>query len=142
MRRWHSEPLDIPTVSVRVANWQHELMTGAFEFLSECAADDETIFVLPDMPILYVATGKTNPTPYDLIIPGNVIDEKIVEALRAAGTRCIVRNPHMYVQFESFETLFPLVSAYLESEFDVVRTLEADANRWLCLQRRAPVNEQ
>ena len=114
-------------------------MRGAHEFLSECAVDDETIFVAPDMPLLYVLTCKRNPTPYDLIIPGNVDDETIVQGLRRFDTRCVVRNAAMYAQFESFEALFPQVSAYLDSSFEVVRTLESQGNRWLCLQRRSMV---
>lgn len=136
LRDWHSEPMRLGGASVRVDPQQAALWREAAEFLKTCAAGDPTIFVAPDMPLLYVLTAKRNPTPFDLIIPGNVADDVIVARLRAAGTRCVVYNPNMYAQFSPFDRLFPETSAYFTSAFEVKRRLGSEQGGWLGLQRK------
>ncbi len=136
LREWHSEPLNLVGASVRVDPQRAELWRDAVDFLGACAEGDETIFVAPDMPLLYVLTRKRNPTPFDLIIPGNVEDDVIVERLHAANTRCVVYNPSMYAQFEPFDRLFPETAAYFASSFEVKRRLGAGQAEWLCLERK------
>ncbi len=135
LREWHSEPLGLAGASVRVDPHQAALWRDAAAFLGACAEGDPTVFVAPDMPLLYVLTGKRNPTPFDLIIPGNVEDDVIVERLRAAQTRCVVFNPRMYPQFAPFDRLFPQTAAYFTSAFEVKRRLGAGDAAWLCLER-------
>lgn len=136
LREWHSEPMNLAGASLRVDPQQAALWREAAAFLETCADGDATIFVAPDMPLLYVLTGKRNPTPFDLIIPGNVEDDVIVERLRAAGTRCVVYNPNMYAQFSPFDRLFPETSAYFASAFEVKQRLGREQGGWLGLQRK------
>ncbi|MEB2284461.1 MAG: hypothetical protein B6D46_02955 [Polyangiaceae bacterium UTPRO1] len=136
LRKWYSEPLGIAGASVRVAPEQAELWRSAVDFLGTCARGDATIFAAPDMPLLYVSTGKRNPTPFDLVIPGNVEDDVIVQRLRAAGTRCVVYNPTMYVQFRPFAELFPRTAAYFAAAFAVERRLGSEPGGWLGLERK------
>jgi hypothetical protein len=136
LREWHSEPMNLAGASVRVDPQQAELWRAAADFLATCADGDTTIFVAPDMPLLYMLTGKRNPTPFDLIIPGNVEDDVIVARIRAAGTRCVVYNPTMYAQFNPFDRLFPETAAYLTSAFEVKRRLGSEPGGWLGLQRK------
>ncbi|MCC6847856.1 MAG: glycosyltransferase family 39 protein [Deltaproteobacteria bacterium] len=136
LRDWHAEPMNLAGASVRVDPHQAELWREAMEFLDACAEGDRTIFVAPDMPLLYVLTGKRNPTPFDLIIPGNVEDDVIVARLRAAGTRCVVYNPAMYAQFSAFDRLFPETAAYFMSAFEVKRRIGSGSHEWLGLERK------
>lgn len=136
LREWHSEPLGLPGASLRMEPQWARLWREAVDFVDSCAQGDDTIFVAPDMPLLYVLTQKRNPTPFDLIIPGNVEDDVIVERLRAANTRCVVFNPTMYVQFEAFDRLFPQTAAYFTSAFEVKRRLSVGHMEWLGLERK------
>ncbi len=136
LREWHSEPMNLAGASVRVDPQQGRMWREATEFLGSCAGDDATIFVAPDMPLLYVLTGKRNPTPFDLIIPGNVEDDVIVARMRAAGTRCVVYNPAMYAQFNPFDRLFPQTAAYFTSAFQVKRQIGPEQGGWLGLERK------
>jgi len=137
LREWHSEPLDLAGASVRMEPQWARLWREAVDFVNACAPGDDTIFVAPDMPLLYVLTQKRNPTPFDLIIPGNVEDDVIVERLKAANTRCVVFNPKMYAQFEAFDRLFPETAAYFTSAFEVTRRLSVGQMEWLGLERKA-----
>jgi hypothetical protein len=136
LREWHSEPLDLAGASVRVEPQWARMWREAVDFVNACAQGDDTIFVAPDMPLLYVLTQKRNPTPFDLIIPGNVEDDVIVERLRAANTRCVVFNPTMYAQFEAFDRLFPETAAYFTKAFEVKRRLSVGRMEWLGLERK------
>ncbi|MCC6763037.1 MAG: glycosyltransferase family 39 protein [Deltaproteobacteria bacterium] len=136
LREWHSEPMNLAGASVRVDPYQADLWRDAADFLGTCAHGDATIFVAPDMPLLYVVTGKRNPTPFDLIIPGNVEDDVIVARMRAAGTRCVVYNPRMYAQFDSFDRLFPETAAYFTTAFEVKRHIGSGPGGWLGLERK------
>lgn len=137
LREWHSEPFDLAGASVRMEPERAQIWREAVDFVNTCAQGDDTIFVAPDMPLLYMLTKKRNPTPFDLIIPGNVEDDVIVERLKAANTRCVVFNPKMYAQFEPFDRLFPETAAYFTSAFEVTRRLSVGQMEWLGLERKA-----
>jgi len=92
--------------------------------------------VATDMPILYLASGRRNPTPYDLVIPGDIREDVLLEAVEAAGVDCIVFSPKMYAQFAPFEELFPRVAAYLSEQFVTVGTTTIQQNGWQFLRRR------
>ncbi len=136
VRRWYPEPMGVPAVSLRVSPTQAALFNGAYEFLIACADPGEAIFVAPDMPVLYVATGGRNPTPYDLTIPGNVKDDVIVERLQASRARCIVYNPRMYAQFSDFRAIFPRFTSYLETVYTRAATISAGDETWHGLERK------
>lgn len=136
LREWHSEPMNLAGASLRVDPRQATLWRAATEFLDACADGETTIFVAPDMPLLYMLTEKRNPTPFDLIIPGNVKDDVIVARMRAAGTRCVVYNPSMYAQFKPFDQLFPETAAYFTNAFEVKRRLGPEEGGWLALERK------
>lgn len=137
LREWHSEPFDLAGASVRMEPQWARLWREAVNFVDACAHGDDTIFVAPDMPLLYMLTKKRNPTPFDLIIPGNVEDDVIVERLKAANTRCVVFNPTMYAQFEPFDRLFPETAAYFTNAFEVKRRLSVGRMEWLGLELKA-----
>jgi hypothetical protein len=129
------EPLMMPAASVHVSRREANLYRAAQDFLTTCARDGDPVFVAPDMPLLYVTSGRANPTPYDLIIPGDVRESVILERLRTSGVACVVLNPSMYVQFAPFEKLFPGLADYLATRFDVVRTHKVQGAEWRFLRK-------
>jgi hypothetical protein len=112
-----------------------KLYRGAARFVDRCAPAGEAIFVAPDIPILYFLTGRANPTPYDLIIPGNVDGNAIVARLEADGTRCVVYNPRMYPEFPPFEELFPELDRYLRANFRRAEIIAGEGSEWYGLVR-------
>ncbi len=135
LRGWNDVPFGFPNASVHVSPQRRTLFSQAAEFLMDCADEGEPVFVAPDMPLLYFLTGRPNPTPYDLIIPGDVRDDRIVEILEDRHVRCVVWNPEMYPQFGPFEELFPRTHEYLVGRFETVRTVGAGGQEWRCLRR-------
>jgi hypothetical protein len=136
VRRWYAEPLGIARGSLRVAPEQRALLRAATRFLEDCARPGEPIFAAPDLPILYFLAARPNPTRFDLMIPGNVSGGEIVAVLEQSGTRCVVYNPRMYLQFRPFAALFPEVDAHLETSFRRAALLSAGETEWHGLVRR------
>jgi hypothetical protein len=136
VRRWYPEPLGIARASLRVSDGQRALLREATAFIEGCAAPDEPIFVAPDMPLLYFLTGRPNPTPFDLTIPGNVSGPAIVERLEATGTRCVVYNPKMYLQFAPFEELFPELARHLDANYRRAAVFSGQGMEWHGLVRQ------
>lgn len=136
IRAWTPHSFGLVGASLFVSSRDHHLYGEAMSFLRQCARDDETVFVAPDMPILYVASDRRNPTPYDLVIPGDVRDELLVQKIELAGTRCVVYSTKMYPQFESLPVLFPKLYALLRNAFEVRGAAEYDDARWEFMVRR------
>jgi hypothetical protein len=137
VRSWFPTPLDLPRATVFVTPNTAALYRGANDFVESCAGADEPIFVAPDIPIVYFLTGRRNPTPYELTIPGNVDGHAIIEKLDRSQTRCIVYNPRMYPEFPPFETLFPSLSRHLESAYRPTTVISGIGNEWHGLVRRS-----
>ena len=81
VRRWYPEPLGVARASLFVGAEQRTQLRAAVRFLTRCAGPDEPVFVAPDLPVLYFLAARRNPTPYDLVIPGDIDEELIVERL-------------------------------------------------------------
>lgn len=136
MMRWYDRPLGLERGTLRVDEHLEALLGEGTRFLTGCAPPGEPVFVAPFIPILYFLADRHNPTPYDLVIPGNVDGKEIVARLDASRTRCVVYSPKMYAQFEPFEELFPEVTHHLRSRFHPVRRIVApDGSEWLGLVR-------
>ncbi|HIF92505.1 MAG: hypothetical protein ABGX04_01580 [Myxococcales bacterium] len=135
---WYPRPLELPRATLFVTKHHAALYRGAIDFIEECAGPDESIFVAPDIPIVYFLTGRLNPTPYELTIPGNVDEHVIIERLDRAQTRCIVYNPRMYPEFPPFEELFPALSRYLNDTYRQSEIIAGVGGNWHGLVRREP----
>jgi hypothetical protein len=136
IRRWYPVPIDLPRASLTVSEDQAALFHGAIRFIEECSNPGDSIFVAPDMPVLYFLTERRNPTPYGLTIPGNVDGHLIIERLETEQTRCIVYNPRMYLEFPPFKELFPDVARYLSTRFTSVEEIRGGGTVWYGLVRR------
>jgi hypothetical protein len=136
VRRWHPEPLGVARASLYVSTGQRSLLRGATRFLERCAAPEEPVFVAPDLPLLYFLSGRRNPTPYDLVIPGEVRGDVIVRRLRQTATRCVVYNPRMYLQFAPFPELFPEVAHHLEGSYRRAEVISGQGAEWYGLVLR------
>ena len=88
------------------------------------------------MPLLYFVSGRRNPTPYDLTIPGNVRGPAIVERLEATKTQCLLYDPAMYPEFPPFEDLFPDLAGYLRTHYQVVTRIRGGGTEWHGAVRR------
>ena len=137
IRRWHPQPTQLRGVTVSVAPHIAQDYQRAAAFIERCADPGAPIFVAPDMPMLYVVTGRPNPTPFDLTIPGNVDGPAIVEILEETRTRCVVYKPEMYAQFAPFETLFPTLVQHLETAYTRAEVLRKGPPPWYGLIRNA-----
>jgi hypothetical protein len=135
IRSAFAEPFLLPAATLRVSRREASLYRAAHDFLSTCAAAGEPVFVAPDMPLLYVTSGRPNATPYDLVIPGDVRESVILERMKASGIACVVLNPSMYVQFAPFEKLFPGLASWLDEEFETVRSNRVQGAEWRFLRR-------
>jgi hypothetical protein len=134
--RWNPHPLELERASLRVSERDLGLFRGAHEFVAECAAPGDPIFVAPDIPAVYFLTDRANPTPYDLTIPGNVDGGLIIRRLEETQTRCIVFNPRMYPEFPPFGSLFPQLARYIETQYTGKKVIEAGDSRWIGFERR------
>ena len=136
LSRWYAEPLGLPRGSLHVDARQKALLGGGTRFLAHCAKPGESVFVAPDMPLLYFLADRRNPTPFDLVIPGDVKGDVIVERLEASNTRCVVYNPKMYLQFAPFEELFPEVAQLLHESYRRAAVITWQNTEWYGLVRR------
>lgn len=134
--RSYRQPMGLPGISTLVSERELALYSASTEFLRSCANPGEAVLVTPDMPLLYLTAGVRNPTPYDLIIPGDVRDDLIVARVDEAAVKCIVFNPAMYVQFAPFEELFPHLNRYMAENFEVSGSVEVPGANWQFLRRR------
>jgi hypothetical protein len=133
---WFPKPLALPRASLFVTPSFEKLYHGALQFIADCAPPGASIFVAPDLPILYFLADRTNPTPYDLTIPGNVDEDVIVSRLEADQTRCVVYNPRMYPEFPPFASLFPRLDRYLRTRFDQAVLIAGEGSEWHGLIRK------
>jgi len=139
LRRWYDQPLGIARASLFVDERLKVLLRGGTRFLGRCASPEEPVFVAPHMAILYFLADRRNPTPYDLVIPGDVNGAEIVARLEASATRCVLYSPEMYPEFAPFDELFPEVARLLEDSFRRVVVIQAPGTEWWGLVRwRSP----
>jgi hypothetical protein len=136
LRRWYPEPLGLARATLRVSPDQKALLRGATRFLERCARPGEPVFVAPDMPLVYFLADRHNPTPFDLVIPGAVSGPSIVERLAQTGTRCVVYNPKMYLQFAPFDELFPELARHLETAYRRAAIIRGQDSEWYGLVRQ------
>jgi hypothetical protein len=136
LRRWYPEPLGLARATLRVSQDQRALLRGATRFLEHCARPGEPVFVAPDIPLVYFLANRRNPTPFDLVIPGDVSGPLIVERLAQTGTRCVVYNPKMYLQFAPFDELFPEVARHLETAYRRAAVIRGQDREWYGLVRQ------
>jgi hypothetical protein len=139
IQRWYPVASGLPKADLLVSQEQSTLYRQALRFISRCAGPDDSIFVAPDMPVLYFISQRPNPTPFDIMIARDANAELIVELLEARGTNCVVFNPDMYIQFESFGTIFPEVDRYLEDSFRRSVVMGRGSTKWHGLTRRQRV---
>lgn len=133
--RWHSVPLGLPRLSVTVAADQAALLRDTARFVETCAGDDPSVFAAPDIPIVYLVSGRSNPTPYDLVIPGDVDERVIIERLESERIRCVVYNPRMYPEFPPLARLYPALERHLSSRYLEVAELGPATGGWHALVR-------
>ncbi len=137
VRSWYPTPLDMPRATLFVTPNHAALYRGAADFIEACAGPDDPIFAAPDIPIVYFLTGRRNPTPYELTIPGNVDERVIIERLDLSQTQCIVYNPRMYPEFPPFEALFPDLSRHLRTNYRRTEIITGVGSEWHALVRKA-----
>lgn len=143
VRRWYPHPMGVERASLKGSTRQVDLLRGSTDFVERCTADEVGsgdgpgwLFVAPDIPLLYFLADRLNPSPYDLMIPGNVDGALIAARLDETATRCAVYNPAMYPEFPPFETLFPQLSRYLSSHYRTAARMRGGDTEWVGLVRR------
>lgn len=138
IRSTYSEPSQLPHVSLAVAGDQAELHGKALRFIDACAAEGDPIFTLPILPVLYLASGHRNPVKWDLLIPGAIDEQRIVDTLERERVRCIVRQRDMNPEFRPLEQLYPTLDRYVKENYRKGRELRGGQQVWYGLARSTP----
>jgi len=138
IRGTYSEPSRLPGVSLRVAADQAALHGLAMRFIEDCARPEEPIFTLPILPVLYLSSGRPNPVKWDLLIPGAIDEQAIVETLERERVRCIVRQRDMNPEFRPLEQLYPTLDQYVKRNYRKGRELRGGQQVWYGLGRSTP----
>lgn len=134
--RWNPDALDLDGAKgIYVSPRSHALVTGAVQYLDQCARPGEPILVLPDIPIVYFLANRPNPSPFDLAIPGAVDGRMIIQRAEEAGVRCAVVNPRIYPEFPALHEIYPRVHNYLAQGFQPMKVIQAGESHWLGMRR-------
>lgn len=107
-------------------------------YLSERVQPGEPIFVARAEPLLYYATGTSNPTPYAGVIPG-IRDEQqraILEGLE--DVRYVVMSDIDQALFHFYREELPAVQSYLEQHFHVPEAFMDHPSDWIIVLERGP----
>ncbi len=138
VRAAYATPSTLPGATLRLSSTQAALHEQAIRFVEDCAQPGEPIFTLPVLPILYLASGHPNPVRYDLLIPGAIDEDEIIERLETRRVRCIVRQRDMYPEFRPLEALYPKLDGYILENYTRGRPLRSGDQLWHGLVRSAP----
>lgn len=101
--------------------------------LRERAAPGEPIFVARAEPLVYYATGTSNPTPYSGVIPGMREEQERVITSALERVRFVVMSDIDQPLYLYYSDELPAVWAHLERHFRVARGAPAG---WLTLLER------
>lgn len=137
VRRWNPAPTDLPGATLSVPEQDAQQLRAAVEFLHSCAAPDEPIFVAPDLPALYFLSERHNATPYEMLIPGDIDEDVLIDALDTSRTDCIVYNPNMYSHFAPLSEDLPDFVRWMNESFAVQAEIGSGQRLWLGLVRSA-----
>lgn len=124
-----------PKVPLRPVNQMLKTpeLPKVIDMIRKGAAPGEPIFVARSEPLIYFATGTSNPTPYSGVVPG--IDEEqerqIIEGLNQA--RFAVMSDIDQPMFLYYSDELPNVWAHLERHFQMVK---GAPRGWLSLLER------
>ncbi len=104
-------------------------------FLEKWARPDEPIFVARSEPLIYFATGRTNPTPYSGVVPGIREEQErtILEALR--NVRFVVMSDIDQPVYTYYREELPAVQKYLERHY---HPAGRQGMNWILLLARRP----
>ncbi|NRA03016.1 MAG: glycosyltransferase family 39 protein [Myxococcales bacterium] len=104
-------------------------------FLEKWARPGEPIFVARSEPLIYFATGRTNPTPYSGVVPGIREEQErtILEALRSV--RFVVMSDIDQPVYTYYRKELPAVQKYLERYY---RPIGRQGGNWILLLSRGP----
>lgn len=108
------------------------------EYLNERVEPGEPIFVARAEPLLYYATGTSNPTPYPGVIPGIREEQQraILEGLE--HVRYVVMSDIDQPLFLYYRDELPLVQEYLERHFRVPEAFMDRPTDWIIVLERGP----
>jgi hypothetical protein len=138
IRRNYATPSGLPHVNIQVSIGQAQIHAEALRFIDDCTRPGEPIFTLPILPVLYLASGHPNPVKWDLLIPGAINEEAIIEALARERVRCVVRQRDMNPEFLPLEKLYPTLDRYITRNYRKGRPLAGGGQLWHGLARTTP----
>lgn len=106
------------------------------EYLRAQIAPGEPIFVARQEPLIYFATGSSNPTPFEGVLPGlrEVQEPPILEAL--ASTRYVVMSDIDQPIYTYYSDELPAVWAFLERHFQIPDDFPLDDASWITVLQR------
>jgi hypothetical protein len=99
---------------------------------------DEPIFVARQEPLLYVATGTTNPTPYTGIVMAMRERQQREIVAGLDKVRFVVMSDIDQPLYTYYSDQLPAVQHYLERHFRVASDFELDDLSWIQVAERGP----
>lgn len=139
-----------PNLGPRVSQRPVSVMTrnaGAarvVDFLSARVEPGEPIFVARSEPLLYFATGTTNPTPFGGVITGHQEEQEAILLPALESVRFVVMSDRDQPLYTYYSDEVPAVQALLERHFEVAPPFVGvdDRETWIfVLQRGADRGE-
>jgi hypothetical protein len=75
---------------------------------------------------------------WDLLIPGAIDEQRIIETLERERVACVVRQRDMNPEFRPLEALYPTLDAYIARNYQRGRELRGGEQVWYGLGRTTP----
>jgi len=110
------------------------------DFLRERVTPGEAIFVARSEPLIYFATGTTNPTRYGGIITGHREEQEPILLEALSRVRFVVMSDRDQALYTWYSDEVPAVQAFLERHFEVPPEFIGvdDRDSWIYALQRGP----
>ena len=108
-------------------------------FLNERVAPGEAIFVARSEPLVYFATGTTNPTPFGGVLTGHREEQERILLPALEKVRFVVMSDRDQPLYTYYSDEVPAVQAFLERHFEVPAPFigVGDRDSWIYVLQRA-----
>ncbi len=124
-------------------------LTRLLGYLRSHLREGEQFFVLPYEPGLYYLLGSKNPTPYTMILPGNMnpdSEQEVIETLERRKLRFVVLIEQYYFDSLGFRKLWeyaPKLARYLRDHYRLAQDFDASppANMGIVGERYTPTEK-
>ena len=117
-------PLGIPGAEVYTDREDHDNIKGLVEYIRANTSASEPVWVAPFAPMLYVLSGRKNPTRYDGIFPATLtkpgFEKEYIGEIERSGVRLIVFQDMKFTDKESsrLRNYAPGVYGFIQANYE------------------------